>query len=457
MMLTCTAAAAVLVTAAMGISGQAHASGFAAARFGGEHGNVVTTNPTASYYNPGAMAFSTGTHLYLDGTLALRHATWTHARAATDEVEPAGAEGANFGKATLFNVFGGPMLGATTRLGPLALGASVSVPFGGQAHWGKNDKFAASAMFPLAEDGVQRWHATDGNVAFIYLTGGAALRLGRVGLGISGNVIRGAVGSTQAKTPTGDGTPDLEREGRAVLDVKGWLGSFGVGGMAELVEEQLWLGASYQAQPGLGTMQLDGTLTTIYQGGATPFPATFHQALPDITRVGLRYQPSPVVQVRLHGEFTRWSVLRTQCVGLQDRECAVDPDGAQVSPDGSVLQNLRRKWNDTLAVRAGASHWLASGTELFAGIGLESAAAPDSTLDPGLADATNFAGALGGRFALTPTLFLAASYTHIQYLHRDNTNASQLANAMPPTRRPDGGGLYTQWIGLLNLNVEKQF
>jgi long-chain fatty acid transport protein len=451
------AAAAVLAAATMANSGLAVASGFAAARFGGEHGNVTATNPTALYFNPGGIAFSSGVHLFLDGTLALRHATWTHAQAATDEPEPAGAEGASFGKGTLFNVFGGPMLGGTARLGPLAVGLSVSAPFGGRASWQQNEKFAASAMFPLAADGVQRWHSTKGNLAFIYLTGGAALRLGRLGLGISGNVIHGSVASTQAKTPTGDGTPDLEREGRAVLDVQGWLGSFGLGAMLEAVEGQLWLSGSYQAQPGLGRMKLDGTLTTVYQGGTTPFPATFHQALPDITRLGARYQPNSTVEVRLFGEFTRWSVLRTQCVSLRDRECAVDPSGADATADGSVLQNLRRKWNDTIGLRAGASHWLASGTELFAGLGLESAASPDSTLDPGLADATNISAALGGRFALTSTFFLAASYTHIQYLDRDNTGASQLANAMPPTRRADGGGLYTQWIGLLNLNVEKQF
>ena len=28
------------------------ASGFSSAEFGGEHGNVVTTNPTALYFNP---------------------------------------------------------------------------------------------------------------------------------------------------------------------------------------------------------------------------------------------------------------------------------------------------------------------------------------------------------------------------------------------------------------------
>jgi len=446
----------VAVVAAMMKATPATASGFAAARFGGEHGTVSATNPTALYYNPGGIAFSDGTHVLLDGTLALRHATWTHAPAPTDEPEPPGAPGASFGKASLFNIFGGPMLGATTRLGPLALGTSLTVPFGGRASWDQNERLATS-MFPLAKDGVQRWHSITGNLSFIYFTAGAAVRLGPLGIGVAGNLIRASVASTQAKTPTGDGTPDLQREGRAVLDVKGWLGSFALGGTAEVVDGQLWLAASYQAQPGLGPMKLDGSLTTLYQGGTTPFPATFHQALPDITRVGARYRPDPTVEVRLAGEFTRWSVMRTQCVGLRDQECAVDPTGADATANGSVLQNLRRKWDDTFGLRAGASHWLASGTELFAGVGLETAAVPDQTLDPGLADATNIAAALGGRFALGRTLFLAASYTHIQYLNRDNTGASQLANAMPPTRRPDGGGLYTQWIGLLNLNVEKQF
>src|SRR6185436_12463013 len=249
-----------VLAAVMALPGLARASGFAAARFGGEHGTVTTTNPTALYYNPAGMAFSEGTHLYLDGTLALRHATWTHAQAATDEPEPPGAQGASFGKATLFNVFGGPALGATTRLGPLALGTAVTVPFGGRASWDKNERVAGNAMFPLAADGVQRWHGTTGNLAFIYFTGGAALRLGPVGIGVAGNLIRASVASTQAKTPTGDGTPDLEREGRAVLDVKGWLGSFALGATAEVVEGQLWLAASYQAQPGLGQMKLNGSL-----------------------------------------------------------------------------------------------------------------------------------------------------------------------------------------------------
>src|SRR4051794_18656706 len=95
--------AALWAAVILGQTGPAAASGFAAARFGGEHGTVTGSNPTALYYTPAGIAFSEGTHLFLDGTLALRHASWTHAPAATDEPEPSGAAGDSFGKATLFN------------------------------------------------------------------------------------------------------------------------------------------------------------------------------------------------------------------------------------------------------------------------------------------------------------------------------------------------------------------
>jgi len=54
--------------------GPAFASGFSAAEFGGEHGNVVTTEPTALYFNPAGIALSPGTHFYGSGILGLRRA-----------------------------------------------------------------------------------------------------------------------------------------------------------------------------------------------------------------------------------------------------------------------------------------------------------------------------------------------------------------------------------------------
>ena len=109
-------------------TGSASAGGFATARFGGEHGNPMTSNATAVYYNPAGLAESEGIHLFLDGNLALRSVSYTHLQAPTDDVT---APQANTGEATLFNVAAAPMLGASARLGDLALGAGVYVPFGG--------------------------------------------------------------------------------------------------------------------------------------------------------------------------------------------------------------------------------------------------------------------------------------------------------------------------------------
>src|SRR5262245_45104378 len=79
----------------------AWASGFATARFGGEHGYVVTENPTALYYNPAGLAESEGTHIWVEYDLALRSAGYQHKKAKTDLDEPKGGEGANFGTGTL--------------------------------------------------------------------------------------------------------------------------------------------------------------------------------------------------------------------------------------------------------------------------------------------------------------------------------------------------------------------
>jgi long-chain fatty acid transport protein len=435
-------------------SGSARAAGFATARFGGEHGSVVTTNPTALYYNPAGIGFSHGTDVFVDGTLALRHLTYSHPAAASDPPDPPGASGANSGEAHLFNVFGAPAIGATTRFGNVAFGAGVFVPFGGRANWAHNDNFQ-SPDFPLASAGVQRWHIIDGSLTFIYGSAGAAYRFGPLSIGAVASVVLSSVSYSQAKNPTGQGAPDTAREGRANLDVSGTTGSFGVGVMFEAVPERLWLGASYQSQPGVGPETLKGTLAIAAPSVNTNYKVTFTQALPDIVRAGGRLRPRGDLELRLFGDYTRWSVMRTQCVAIQTYPCAVYPDGSDAS--GGTVSNRRRYWNDTVGVRAGASQWLAPEVELFAGAGFETAATPDATLEPGLADATNVQGTFGGRFLVARWFYLAASYTHLQFLDRDNTGKSALALAQVPTKEQDGGGRYTQWVGIFDLNVEKSF
>jgi long-chain fatty acid transport protein len=444
------------LVAGLALAGSAHGAGFAAARFGGEHGNVTEVNPTALYFNPGAIGHSQGTHLFLDGTLALRRVTWTHARAPNDLPDPEGGAGANTGRAELLNVFGAPMLGASLRLSDFALGAAVFVPFGGRAHWSSNEAFEGDTEFPLAAGGVQRWHSIEGALTFIYGTLGAAYRFGPLSVGASVNLIHSSVVSTKARNPTGQGDPDTAHEGRITLDVSGIQGSFGAGALLEALPGALWFGASYQAQPALGPMRLSGTLTISYDGGTAPFPVTFDQALPDIVRAGARYRPLETLELRLFGDVTRWSVMKTQCVAIEGSPCIVDASGADAG-DGGVLLNLRRNWRDTFAIRAGASHWLSRSLELFAGTGFETAAVPDATLDPELPDSQTISGALGARLQLPAKWFASATYTHLQFLNRDNTGKSRLTNAVLPTRRADGGGRYSQWIAILNANIEKEF
>jgi len=121
-------------------AGSADAAGFASARFGGELGNPVTTNPTALYYNPAGIAFSEGVDLFGDADLAIRHATWTHEAPAPLASEQQYSQVGNSGTASLLNVFGGPAVGATIKLGNLALGAGLFVPFGGRVNWGQNKR-----------------------------------------------------------------------------------------------------------------------------------------------------------------------------------------------------------------------------------------------------------------------------------------------------------------------------
>jgi long-chain fatty acid transport protein len=292
-------------------------------------------------------------------------------------------------------------------------------------------------------------------LVFLYGTVGAAYRIGPLSVGVSGNVVISSVTESQAKNPAGMGNPDTAREGRANLDVGGIKGSFGAGVMLEAVPERLWLAASYQSQPGMGPQTLSGTLKITSPSVNTNYDVTLTQALPDIVRAGVRWRAKDDLELRLFGDMTRWSVMHTQCVAIKGFACAVFPDGSDAS--GGTISNFRRYWNDTYGVRAGASYWLKPDLELLAGTGFETAATPDTTLDPSVADADEVEFTLGGRMNVARRFYIGASYTHLQYFDRDNTGKSTLANAAVPTRQQDGGGRYTQWLGIFDLNLEAIF
>jgi long-chain fatty acid transport protein len=445
--------ALALVAAAAGGAG---AAGFASAEFGGEQGHVVATNPTALYFNPAGIAFSEGTAFYAGGVVALRRGAWTHGQAATEASPPPGAEGADTGQARFSNVFGAPVLGGTSRLGRVALGGAFYVPFGGRLAWDKNQRFVGDPTFPLAADGVQRWTITEGALTYLYFTAGAAVRFGRLAVGLTGNLVHSSVKLTQAKSANPQEDVDPLNEYRVRIDVGGLQASFGVGAMFEAVADRLWLGASYQAPPGLGPIDLEGTLTRTQGAASRADDVTYRQALPDVVRLGARLRATPAVELRLFGDITRWSRLQTECLSTRGQPCAVLPSGE--AANAYTIQNLRRHWRDTFGVRAGVSVWPAPALELLAGVGYETAATPDATLDPALPDAATLRLALGARCALGGGWRVGLGLTGVQHFTRDNTGRSALAaeDVQLPTRRADGGGRYTLWLGLGQISLEKQ-
>ncbi|HLK37094.1 MAG TPA: hypothetical protein VKU41_10120 [Polyangiaceae bacterium] len=459
--------AVALGFATFGWSPSVHAAGFATQRFGGEQGGVLATNPTSVYYNPGAMGFTGNGALGVYGSAAFRNITWQHQATVAPGASPDSQIG-NSGEAHAFNVFGGPAIGGLVRFGNLVIGGGFFAPFYGRVHWDKNNDLTAAqkAKYPLAADGVARWFDIDTELSILYFSAGAAYRLGPVSIGAVGNVIYSRLTNTNAKNPTGLGQVDTTLEGRTNLNVDGWNGSFAVGAMVEAVPDQFWIAGSYQAQPALGDQVLSGKLdVTTSLAGTLHDKVTFTQDLPDVYRAGLRYRPKKTpFEFRVFGDYTRWSVMLSQCITLVNTPCVVQTNGANLPPPApaAVQNNLRANWNDSWGVRGGVSYWVKPDIETFIGGGYETAAIPDATLTPLAMDANNISGALGVRLKISDMMFMSLSWTHIQYLDRDTTGKGTLAAVngqavQTPTLQEDNGGIYKQWVGVFDGALEALF
>ncbi len=390
--------------------------------------------------------------------LVVRAASYDHGPHPTDVPEPVGLAGANTDTATLVNVSVVPTFGATHPIGDFTLGGGFFVPFGGGTSWDQNDRFAGNAQYPGAVGGAQRWHALDGSMQLLYWTLAVAYEIPDIGLslGVSGSLIRSEITSNQARTAMGDN--NLATEGRSLVDVGTWAGGFGAGAVFEAVASQLWLGASYTSRPNVaGGHRLSGTLKNNF-GSIDEFDAELHQDMPDIIRFGIRYQPVPRLELRLHGDWTRWSAFDNQCVALAGEPC--EPDAAARGPDEPApLQNIRRDWHDAIGLRVGASFWITPRWEYFAGLGYDGNAIPDQTLEPSLMDFEDFGAAVGARYeVIEDQLHATLCYTHFVNLPRDTAGRSETATATESFNlAPDAGGHYTESVGLLNVSVEVSF
>ncbi len=219
-------------------------------------------------------------------------------------------------------------------------------------------------------------------------------------------------------------------------------------------ERQALLGLSYQSRPNVsGGMRLRGSFLNDI-GGPNGGHVDVLYDLPDVIRWGARYCPRRTLELRAFGDYTRFSAFSRQCVVVSGSPCALEANGAE--PNGAhVLQNVPRDFKDSLGVRLGVSVWTSPAVEFFSGLGFDSSAVPDRTMEPGLPDWAGASFALGGRLAITAHVHAALSYTHFVFLPRDVHGS--LAAYAPPSRSPDASGHYAQQVGVGNANLDVAF
>lgn len=428
-----------------------HASGFSVARFASEHGHPTTANATALYYNPAALTLGDGLHLFADLSVAVRRVSYDRMRAASDAADPVDAQGANVGRAVLVNPLVNPVLAASLRLGRLSLGAGFFTPFGGSVNWRQRPEFEGS-RYPGVVDGVTRFQSIEGEIVTSQFTLGAALRVvDGLSVGVNASVMRSWINDVRAWSA---GSNDVTHEGRSLLTASGYALGLGLGVLYEAKPNVLWLGLSYQSRPNVsGGMRLHGSLVNDI-GGPSSSNVDVIYDLPDVIRWGARYRPRPNLELRAFGDYTRFSAFDHQCAVVSGTPCALEANGAERS-GAQVLQNVPRDFKDSLGVRLGASIWTSPTVEFFSGLGYDSSAVPDSTLEPGLPDWAGASFALGGRVALGSRLHAALSYTHFVFVPRDVHG--KLSEYSSPSQSPDASGHYAQQVGVGNANVDVAF
>ena len=430
----------------------AHASGFSVAHFASEHGHPTTSNPTALYFNPAALTLGDGLHLFGDLSVAVRRVTYDRTRAPSDAPDPPDAIGANTGRGVLVNPLVNPVLAASLKLGNLSLGAGFFTPFGGSVSWNTRPEFAGS-RYPGPVDGVTRFQSIEGEIVTSQVSLGAAWHFDGTGLslGVSGSVLRSFINDVRAWSNGGN---DVTHEGRSLLDASGYSLGFGVGALYEVTPEVLWLGLSYQSRPNVsGGVHLHGSLDNDI-GGPSSSNVDVSYDLPDIIRWGARYRPRRELELRAFGDYTRYSAFSHQCAVVSGTPCDLLSSGAERS-GAKVLTNIPRDFHDSVGLRVGVSIWPRRSVEFFSGMGFESSAVPDRTMEPGLPDWTGASFALGARVALTARVHAALSYTHFVYVPRDVHG--ELAKYPSPSASPDASGHYTQQVGVGNANLDVAF
>jgi long-chain fatty acid transport protein len=462
------------VTAALP-EASARASGFLTDQFGADQGQPALANVYSVYFNPGAMAGMRGSEITIDGVLAARSLDYNRSPSALSYSglqtnPPTGAVGdpvysaSNTGQAHLFNVLAAPFAGFVTDFGgsKWRLGVAAYIPFGGELSWGKNSTYANSVSAPGGYDGPQRWSTISASTSSIYSTAALAYRFekARLGIGVSASVIDTSLQDTRARDV--DGSDDILgpggtlKEGRSYLNVSGAQVGAAAGVYWEATADgALRLGASYTSQPGFGTMRLKGNFS-LDPASPGANPADLLQAYPDIIRFGGAWRVRPDTEIRLDGDWQRWSQFKSQCIVNPGTPCDTDSSGVVPVTATNVKLDLPRDFKDSFKLRLGVAYWVAPETELFASFAWESPPTDKSHEDPLIFDSTRLEGTIGARHAFTKHIYASLSYTYV-YLLPLTINDSAYDNYPGVSRSPSANGSYSSELYIFDGAVSYRF
>lgn len=457
----CLSIAPALVIAALLAPASAGASGLQLPALGSTRAGVTTPGPSSVHDNPAGLGFGRAMRLMVGGNLILGSLGYTREYRATYQqpdsldyalpIDPAAIDPDKRGPqpqvtATPFGVVPAIALELPLEGQPLALGFGLDVPYAALVRW--------------PGDGPQRFQLDDATLATVFVNAAIAYRATErlsVGAGLSyvlgyadlsrtqdlatvqdlaDALARPPISQTSGFGPDADpALRELDTFARRFDFNNGWAHgiTFRVG-VTFRAQDRLWLAASYEHSTHLDAnggfeLNMDDPFFTqdlVSQGLRYPRivrgDASLSFTLPRVLRAGVRYgfgpargDGEPDSSVALEGTYTGWSSVRRFDVRIK-AEALAQPE-LRLGP--TLQLQLPRDWHDTFGAVLRGSHRLSDDWALWAGLGAESAAVPDRTLDAASPDGFRITAFGGVALRVAQGTRVLLDLTYQQVLSRD--------------------------------------
>lgn len=423
-----------VVAAIVGWAAAAQANPFFIGRFQGLRGDPVDRSAFSIYYNPAGLARDGGRiQLHLMGVT--RQATYDRV-AEWNDVPPEEAA-ANAGPNDTGALGLAPALagGWGTALGDftLGLGAAFYVARAGATNWER--KFDAPAEYPGAVDGPQRWAVINTSMLIYSPSAAVALAHRPTGLSLGVAPVYNLVTLDTVKARTPDGTTRLvdERgglaEGRILLQDGSGQALTWIVGLRWDATDDLAFGLTWHTEADL-TLEGDAFISFGTAEEARE-RSTFNLPVAQTVRLGAKIRLTESVALRPSAAWHQWSVM--------DRQVALNVR------NGEQLMDLARDFDDTWIARLRADWKVGAGVTLHGGLGYETAATPEHTFEPGLAESASYELAAGFTVDLNESLSMSSSFFWQQFEDMTVRNSVQ---------KPTTNGTYTDARQYLTVDVE---